>query len=178
MRTDPPRYPAGHLPPDLPESFALADLEARIVELERAPGELRASVRGQSEAQLDTAYRNWTIRQIVHHLPDSHVNGYVRFMLALTEDTPTIRPYDETAWSALGRSRTGDIAIPLALMDSIHASWVGLMRQMSVADFARPYHHPELKRDVRLADAVAQYAWHGRHHTAQILWRREAEGWN
>jgi hypothetical protein len=129
-----------------------------------------------TDAQLDTPYRNWTIRQIVHHLADAHVNGYQRFMLALTEDTPTIKPYDETSWSDLSRSRSGDIDTPLALVDSIHATWVGLLGTMTVADFARTFHHPEYDRDVRLADALLQYAWHGRHHTAQILWRR-TEDW-
>jgi hypothetical protein len=148
-----------------------------IAQIEQAPSALRAAVAGLSEAQLDTRYRNWTVRQIVHHIPDSHVNSYVRFKWALTEDRPTIRAYDEGLWGALDDSRRGDIAAPLAMMDGLHARWVQLLRSMSDADFARCFIHPETGKTFSLSAALCYYAWHGRHHTAQIAWLRERHGW-
>ena len=174
----PPAQPAGPQLGPLPESFTAADLEPHIEELERAPARLRAAVAGLTAAQLDTPYRNWTLRQIVHHLPDSHLNCYVRFMWALTEERPRIKAYDESAWSALPISRTGDIELPLALFDAVHAKWVALLRTMSLDDFARVFEHPETDKLVRLADALPSYAWHCRHHTEMIVWRRRAEGWD
>ncbi len=175
---EPPAFPAGPAPADLPGPLTPEDLAPHIDELAAAPAALRRAVGPLSRLQLDTRYRNWTLRQIVHHLADSHVNCYVRFMCALTEPVPTIKAYDEGAWSALPISRTCDVEVGLALFDAIHAKWVALLRSMSITDFARAFHHPEFETDVRLADAIAHYAWHARHHTAQILWRRRAEGWH
>lgn len=177
MPDTPPLQPAGPEPGPLPTRFAAADLEPHIAELAAAPAVLRAAVAGLSDTQLDTPYRNWTLRQIVHHLPDSHTNCYIRFMWALTEDTPRIKPYDESRWSALPISRTGGIEPALALFEAVHAKWVALMRTMSLDDFARAFEHPETDRLVRLADALPSYAWHCRHHTGMIRWRRAAEGW-
>jgi hypothetical protein len=138
---EPPQYPAG---PDVPDENPTPGRRAELIaEIERAPAGLRRAVAGLSDAQLDTRYKNWTVRQIVHHVADSHVNAYVRFKLALTEDAPTIKPYDEGRWVGLDDERQGDVAVPLALLDGLHASWVRLLRSMTDAQFARTYFHPE-----------------------------------
>jgi hypothetical protein len=126
--------------------------------------------------QLDTLYKNWTIRQIAHHLADSHINAFTRFKLALTEDVPTIKPYNETLWSELADAKSGPVEPSLAILDGIHARWSGLIDQLSSADFKREFHHPELGRQVSLAEALAMYAWHCEHHLAQIDWLREQRG--
>lgn len=174
---NPPDYPAGPMPPPLPEAFTLGDLEPFIARIEMAPRLLREAVGGLTGAQLDTAYRDWTVRQIVHHLADSHANCYIRFMWALTESSPTIKAYDEGAWSALAVSKTGDVEPALALLEALHAKWVMLMRSMSADDFARTFTHPETGDLVRLADLPAMYAWHAEHHTAAINWLRNDRGW-
>jgi hypothetical protein len=172
---EPPQNPAGEfVPEDDPTPPRRAEL---IAEIAACPAGLRAEVAGLSEGQLDTRYRNWTVRQIVHHLADSHVNCYVRFKWALTEDHPTIKPYDEGRWSALEDARTGDVKVPLALLDALHARWVMLMRSMTEEQFARTFFHPETGRTVSLRAALPSYAWHCRHHTAQIRWLRERHGW-
>jgi hypothetical protein len=113
----------------------------------------------------------------VHHLADSHVNSYVRFKWALTEEQPTIKAYDEGRWAALEDSRTGDVRAPLALLDGLHARWVQLLRSMADDQFARSFLHPETGKSVSLSAALCYYAWHCRHHTAQITWVRERRGW-
>jgi uncharacterized damage-inducible protein DinB len=170
-----PQYPAGPL-----ESEPASGPQGRsalVAAIQAAPAALRAAVAGLSQAQLDTRYRNWTIRQIVHHLADSHVNSYVRFKWALTEERPTIKAYDEGRWAALEDSRTGDVGAPLALLEALHARWVQLLRSMSDEQFARSFVHPETGDVVTLDAALRYYAWHGRHHTAQIRWLREQNGW-
>ena len=170
-----PQYPAGPFAPD--EHYNDRRRQESIATLEQAPASLRAAVEGLSEAQLDTRYRNWTVRQIVHHLADSHANAYVRFKLALTEERPTIKPYDEGRWVALADSRAGCIDAPLALLEGLHASWVQLLRGLTEDQFARTYFHPEMGEEVPLFRALGSYAWHSRHHTGQILWLREHHGW-
>ncbi|HZV06684.1 MAG TPA: putative metal-dependent hydrolase [Gemmataceae bacterium] len=170
-----PQYPAGPFVPD--ERYSEERRQESITVLEQAPAALRAAVAGLSEEQLDTRYRNWSIRQIVHHMADSHVNAYVRFKLALTEDRPTIKPYDEGRWVALEDSRSGSLAAPLALLEGLHASWVQLLRSMTAEQYARSYFHPEMGEEVPLFRALGSYAWHSRHHTGQILWLREQRGW-
>jgi hypothetical protein len=173
---EPPLHPAGPFTPE-------ATLDGRrrstlIGEIETAPGLLRAAVAGLSDVQLDTRYKNWTIRQIVHHLADSHVNSYVRFKWTLTEETPTIKPYDEGLWVALEDSRTGELGPPLAFLDGLHQRWVQLLRLLTDEQFARSFFHPETSQLVTLSSALSYYAWHGRHHTAQILWLRSQHGWD
>lgn len=170
-----PQYPAGPYVPD--EHYSDQRRQEWIAVLEQAPAALRTAVAGLNEAQLDTRYRNWTIRQIVHHLADSHVNAYVRFKLALTEERPTIKPYDEERWVALEDSRSGSITATLALLEGLHASWVQLLRGLTAEQFVRTYFHPEMSEDVPLFRALSSYAWHSRHHTGQILWLREQNGW-
>ena len=118
-------------------------------------------------------YRKWTVRQIVHHLADSHLNAFVRFRLALTEDRPTIKPYDETRWSELADSRSAEVELSLRLLESLHARWAVLLRSLTDADFERTYFHPEHQREFRLDEVLALYAHHGRHHSGQIGWLRE-----
>ena len=171
----PPQFPAGSFEKEGPLSAQRR--QDLIAVLETAPAMLQGAVAGLSESQLDTKYKNWTIRQIVHHLPDSHINAYIRFKLALTEDVPTIKPYDEGRWAALEDSLTGDVRAPLALMAGLHACWVHLLRSMPEAQFTRTFFHPEFNETESLDGALASYAWHCRHHTGQILWLREMTGW-
>ena len=144
-----------------------------------APAALRAAVAGLADSQLDTPYREggWTVRQVVHHLPDSHMNAYTRFRLALTEPTPTIRPYLEHLWAELSDARTAPLEISLALLDALHRRWVLLLRSLGADDWARRYLHPEHGREWSLDEALAMYAWHGEHHTAHVTHLRARLGW-
>lgn len=170
-----PQNPAGAFAPE--ENYGPRRQAELIAVIEAAPTALRTAVAALSEEQLDTRYRNWTIRQIVHHVADSHVNSYVRFKLALTEDRPTIKPYDEGCWAALADARTGDVRASLALLEGLHARWVQLLRSMTEEQFGRTFFHPETGQTVSLSAALCYYAWHCRHHTAQINWLREQRGW-
>jgi uncharacterized damage-inducible protein DinB len=169
------RFPIGRFSPGDPDvaENRTADIDA----LRRLPARLRAAVAGLSDAQLDTPYREggWTVRQVVHHLADSHVNSMVRFKLALTEDWPTVKTYDQAAWA-----RLPDSSLPtdgaLVFIDSLHARWVALLESLSDADFLKGFHHPASGRQT-LAASLALYAWHGRHHTAHITSLRERMGW-
>jgi uncharacterized damage-inducible protein DinB len=162
-----PRYPIGRFTP--PSSATAEERAAWIGELAILPGHLRSAVEGLDDAALATPYREggWTVRQVVHHLADSHLNAYVRFKLALTEERPTIRPYDEAAWARLadGGAPVGD---SLDLLDALHRRWVALLEAMTDGEFARVYLHPEQGRSVSLGEALALYAWHGRHHLAHV----------
>ncbi len=142
---------------------------AFIADIERLPHDIRDAVAALSEQQLDTPYRpgGWTARQVTHHVPESHMNAFVRFKLALTEDTPTIRPYDENGWASLPDARTAPPSLSLDLIDALHQRWVLVLRHMTDGDFAREYMHPELG-PFRLDKALALYSWHGKHHTAHI----------
>jgi hypothetical protein len=170
-----PQFPAGAFAPEA--NYGTDRRDEFITEIAQAPTALREAVAGLTEEQLDTKYKNWTVRQIVNHLADSHVNSYIRFKWALTEDVPTIKAYDEGRWADLKDSRTGDIRAPLALLEGLHARWVYLLRSMTDAQFARSFLHPETGKTVRLSEALCSYAWHCRHHTAQIRWLREQHGW-
>ena len=171
------RYPVGRFAP--PAQVTAADREGWIAEIERAPALLRAAFAGLDDARLDTPYRpgGWTLRQVAHHVPESHMNAYVRFKLALTEDAPTIKPYDEARWAELPDVPRARIADSLALTDALHARWVTLLRAMAPADFARTFVHPEHPKPMTLERVLALYAWHGRHHTAHVTRTREANGW-
>lgn len=149
-----------------------------IDEIAEAPAKLRAAVEGLSPEQLGTPYRagGWTIRQVVHHLPDSHMNAYTRFRLALTEDEPTIKPYLEDRWAELDDARSAPLEVSLALLEPLHQRWVLLLRSLTATDFARTFRHPELGV-MPLGKSLALYAWHGRHHTAQITGLRERMEW-
>ncbi len=174
------RYPVGPWQrPVAGRAATDAERGAWIAEIAAAPAAMRRAVAGLSEAQLETPYRpgGWTVRQVVHHVPDSHLNAYVRFKLALTEETPTIKPYDQATWAMLSDARTVPIDVSLAMLDALHVRWVAVLRGMSAADFRRGYHHPEQQRVVPLDEALSLYAWHGRHHVAHITSLRAREGW-
>jgi len=148
-----------------------------IQQIEDTPSLLRAAVAGLSEDQLDTPYRpeGWTVRQVVHHLPDSHVNSYVRLKLALTEDTPTIRTYEEARWAELADS-AGPTEVSLSLIESLHERWVYLLRSLSEGDWRRQLRHPDLG-EMSVDELLAFYAWHSLHHVAHITDLRKREGW-
>ena len=170
------RYPIG--PFKLEGAPTDDDLRRSIDEIAEAPAKLRAAVEGLSAQQLDTPYRpdGWTVRQVVHHVPDSHLNSYCRFKLALTEDEPTIKPYREERWAELADSRA-PIEVSLALLESLHQRWVSLLKSLEPADFSRTFRHPEIGV-ITLAKNVSLYAWHGRHHTAHVTSLRERMGWD
>lgn len=171
----PPDAPAGeYMPEPAPTPARRAELIAEVADL---PATVRGLVAGLSADRLETPYKKWTVRQIVHHLADSHMNAVIRFRWTLTEDTPTIKPYDETRWTELADTKAADIGLSLALLGALHARWVYLMRAMADADWARAYFHPEYKKTFRLAEVLGLYAHHGRHHAGQIDWLRRANGW-
>jgi hypothetical protein len=147
-------------------------------DIANAPAHMRAAVQGLSEAQLDTPYRpgGWTVRQVVHHVPDSHMNAYIRFKLALTEDEPTIKPYEQQLWADLGDTKATPIEVSLTLLDSLHDRWVQLLRSFAATDWKRTFRHPELGV-VSLEKNLALYAWHGKHHVAHITELRKRNGW-
>lgn len=170
-----PRYPIGKF--EVPASVTPERRKQAIDEIASTPAKLRAAVKGLTDAQLDTPYREggWTVRQVVHHVPDSHMNALIRLKLALTEDKPTIRPYNETAWAELA-----DAKMPLeasqTLLDSVHARWDRLWRAMKQEDFARALVHPD--HGERTIDwLLFVYEWHGKHHTAHITELRKRKGW-
>jgi len=163
-----PQYPIGKF--HLPESVSPED-RARLIETIRAaPARLRAAASGISAAQLDTPYREggWTIRQVIHHIPESHMNAYIRFKLALTETDPVIKPYDEAAWARLSDVAVAPIEASIVLLESLHQRWVVLMQGMSGDDWLRRYVHPEFGQSRTLEQTLALYAWHGDHHIAHV----------
>ena len=173
---DDPRYPTGKFtfnPAVTPEIRRQS-----IAAIREAPSALRAAVRGLSDAQLNTPYRDggWTVRQVVHHVPESHMNAYIRFKLALTEDNPTIKPYDENAWSGLADVPRTPIETSLALLDALHERWVTLLELLKPADFERRLVHPDMG-PMPLDRLLQMYAWHGPHHTAHVTALRAREGW-
>jgi uncharacterized damage-inducible protein DinB len=170
------RYPIGKFE----WSGAGSDTERQkfIDQIAEAPAKLRAAVAGLTEAQLDTPYREggWTVRQVVHHLADSHFNAFARFKLVLTEDSPTIKTYEQHLWAETPDAKTAPVGLSLTLLDSLHERWVLLLESLGAADFARSMKHPELGT-VALDRYLALYAWHGRHHVAHITSLRERMGW-
>ena len=170
------KFPIGRFsfqPPSTPDQR-----KQWIAEIAQAPANLRAAVAGLNEDQLNTPYRDggWTVRQVVHHVPDSHMNSYIRVKLALTESDPIIKPYDEAAWAELSDTRDTPIEVSLTLLETLHARWVRLMEAMSDADFSKQFRHPE-RGVVTLEMNLALYAWHGKHHVAHITSLRERNQW-
>jgi uncharacterized damage-inducible protein DinB len=149
-----------------------------IDSIAEAPANLRAAVNGLSPEQLNTPYRpgGWTVRQLAHHMPDSHLNAYVRFKLALTEDEPTIKPYEQQLWAELPDTKETPIEVSLTMVDALHDRWVRLLRSLNASDWQRTFRHPELGT-VSLERNLALYAWHGRHHVRHITALRERSGW-
>ena len=171
-----PRYPIGKFTP--PQAVTPALRMQAIDAIAEAPAKLRAAVHGLTDPQLDTPYREggWTVRQVAHHVPDSHLNAYVRLKLALTENEPTIKPYEEARWAELPDSKT-PIEVSLALLDSLHERWVRLWRSLQPMDFARKFHHPEHPGLITVDGMLFDYAWHGRHHVAHITELRRRNSW-
>lgn len=149
-----------------------------MAQIAETPAHLRASISGLSDVQLDTPYRpeGWTVRQVIHHVPDSHLNSYTRFKLALTEDEPTIKPYAEDRWAELTDGKSGPVEVSLRLLECLHSRWVTLLQSMTESDWKRSFRHPDLGLR-RLDQNVALYAWHGRHHVAHITSLRDRMGW-
>ena len=162
------RYPIGRME-RYETPFDRDTREAHLATIEGLPSRIRALVTGLSDAQLDTPYRpgGWTIRQVVHHLPDSHLNSYVRMKLAVTEDTPIVRPYHEERWAELPEAKSGPVDMSVALLEALHRRWVAFLRALPESDYARAFSHAEWGR-VPIDEAIGMYAWHCRHHTAHI----------
>jgi hypothetical protein len=171
------RYPIG--PFSFTPPVTASQRHEAIGAISAAPGRLRAAITGLTEAQLDTPYRpgGWTVRQVVHHVPDSHLNAYLRFRLAITEDDPTIKPYEEARWAELVDARSAPPELSLKLLEALHERWVMLLEGLDEAAWHRGYRHPELGRVVTLNEGVLHYAWHGRHHVAHITTLRDRSGW-
>ncbi len=170
-----PDFPAGLL--EAIASPTAAQRGVLIEALARVPVRFREAVEGLDEAALDTRYRRWTVRQIVHHVADSHAHAMLRFKLALTEDRPAIKAYDEDATVGLSDSAGGDVESALRMIEGLHGRWVVLLRGLEEADFARAFVHPEHGREISLNENLSYYPWHGAHHAAQISWLRERHGW-
>jgi len=171
-----PRYPIGKF--ERPATITPEDRLGAIAVLAELPEMLRNAVDGLDFGQLNTPYREggWTVRQLIHHVPDSHLNSYVRFKLALTEDEPTIKPYQEDRWAELADSRVTPIETSLSLLDSLHQRWILLLRSFTAADWKKTFRHPEVGV-LSLDKTVALYAWHGKHHVAHITALRTSKGW-
>jgi hypothetical protein len=161
------RYPIGPFQPR--SGLTAEERESFVNDIAGFPVRFRAAVEGLSESQLDTPYRDggWTVRQVAHHVPDSHLQGYVRFKLAMTEDAPVIKTYEQAAWGDTEDSRSAPVDCSLDLLEGLHKRWAYLLRSLSEEDFARTYRHPEMG-EVSLETTLQLYAWHGKHHLAHV----------
>ena len=170
------RFPVGK--PTKVENPESAQIEDWLKDIEETPVRLRQAVQGLAAAQLDTPYREggWTVRQVIHHVADSHMHSYARFRFALTEPEPTIHPYDEAAWAELPDAKSAPVEVSLALLDALHNRWMVLLRSLDSAAMAKVFVHPE-RGPVSLVDTISLYAWHGRHHTAHITALRQRLSW-
>jgi len=171
-----PRYPIGKF--EMPAHITPQRRAEAIAEIASTPKKLRAAVAGLNDAQLDTPYRDggWSVRQVVHHVPDSHMNAFIRFKLGLTEREPVIKPYDEAAWALLNDATETPVETSLRLLENLHERWVVVLRGIPEAAWKRRFVHPELG-PVTLENSLALYAWHGRHHVAHITSLRDRMGW-
>jgi hypothetical protein len=162
----------------MPSTTTAEERRRWIEEIAAVPAAMRAAIEGLTGAQLDTPYREggWTVRQVVHHLPDSHIHAWVRMKAALTDERPLVRAYDEGAYAQLADYRLAPVEGSLALLESLHQRWVVLLGALTESDFQRVYVHPE-NGPVRLDQQIANYAWHGRHHVAHITELRKRMGW-
>jgi uncharacterized damage-inducible protein DinB len=170
------KYPVGRF--DAAAEIPHDERGALIDSIAATPRRLREAVQGLSDAQLDTPYREggWTVRQVVHHVPDSHLNAYTRFRLALTEDNPTIRPYNEADWARLPDAATAPVSVSLDLLAALHTRWDMLLRTLTERDYRRPLTHPEMGA-MTIGALLRMYEWHGRHHVAHITGLRQRSGW-
>jgi len=163
------RYPIGRF--QMAEQPTAQQIQTWIDEIEKFPSDFRQIAESLTEEQLNTPYRadGWTIRQVIHHVADSHINSYIRFRWALTENAPTIKAYDETLWAELLDAKTAPIALSLNLLESLHQRWVILLRSFSEADLQKAFVHPESGKTIPLYKNIALYAWHGKHHLGHLL---------
>ncbi|MGE0158027.1 MAG: YfiT family bacillithiol transferase [Gemmatimonadales bacterium] len=171
------RFPTGRFS-SVRRALSPDERRAKIQAIREAPARIRAAAAGLDDARLDTPYRDggWTVRQVVHHVVDSHLHAYVRFRLALTENAPTIRPYDEKLWAELPDAKTLPIEPSLAILEALHTRWVALLDELTPEQFSRPLHHPE--NGAMTIDMLLElYGWHGRHHEAHITGLKERNGW-
>jgi hypothetical protein len=174
--TNDPRYPIGKYEP---KPFSKDQKEKWLLDIKFLPEELERAVLNLDEAQLQTPYRDggWTVRQLVHHVADSHMNAFIRFRLGLTEDNPTIKPYDEKAWVLLNDIETVPVNVSFTLLHAMHIRWYETIKNLSDAEWERTVVHPEHGRQMSLWLLLGMYAWHGKHHTAHITSLRETKGW-
>ena len=170
------RYPIGRF--EYPDRVQHDEIVRAVSRIEQLPVEMRRAIDGLTPEQLDTPYRpgGWTVRQVAHHVPDSHLNAYVRTKLALTEEDPVIRPYDEQRWAELADTAEAPVGTSIVLLEALHERWTILLRSCTSADFERPLRHPEIGA-LSLGALIVQYGWHGDHHVAHITRLREREGW-
>lgn len=177
MSESDPRFPIGRFVAPA-RRLTSAERSEFIRSIDETPRRLRQVVDGLDESQLSTPYREggWSVRQVVHHVPDSHLNSYIRFKLALTEEKPTIKPYDEAQWAELDDARNEDVDVSLLLLETLHRRWVRLLRSLDDASFARQLTHPDIGL-IDLDHLLALYAWHGRHHVGHIAALRQKMGW-
>lgn len=170
------RYPIGRLQKQ--SEYSAAERRELIDRLAAQPAKLRAALHGLTDAQLDAPYRpgGWTIRQVVHHMADSHINAYIRVKLGITETKPTVKPYDQDAWVQLADIAGTSPDVSLAILDGVHARLVAVLRSLSDEQFRRVLHHPE-NGDMTIDDVLAMYAWHGDHHIGHVTGARERAGW-
>ena len=171
-----PRYPVGRFQRDV--EVTPERRRECIEEIAQTPARFRAAVEGLTDEQLDTPYRDggWTVRQLAHHVPDSHMNAYIRFKLGLTEDNPPIKTYEEARWAELQDSRATPVESSLRMLELLHERWIILLRSLTDEQWARTIQHPEWGR-LPLQTMLGLYAWHGRHHTAHVTQLRERLGW-
>jgi hypothetical protein len=171
-----PKYPIGKF--QWKENLSDARRKELVDQIAELPAKFRDAVKGFDEKKFDTPYREggWTVRQLVHHVADSHMNAYIRFKLALTENEPTIKTYEQEEWATTVDSLRAPAEISLSLIDGIHGRWVIFLRSLSPADFSRKFTHPEHGK-MTLERLLGLYAWHGRHHTAHITELKKAKGW-
>ena len=170
------RYPIGS---HTPQPFSHRQKEAWLLDIKFLPGEMEIAVQNLDEAQLQTPYRDggWTVHQLVHHVADSHMNAYMRFRLGLTEDNPTIKPYDENKWAQLNDVKTLPINVSLTLLHALHQRWFNTIKELGESDWERTVVHPEHGRKMSLWHLLGMYAWHGKHHLTHITALRERMGW-
>ena len=176
LMTD-PRYPIGRF--ERRDTLTSDERRKHMDTIAATPQKMRDAIRGLSEQQLDTPYRDggWTVRQVVHHVPESHMNAYIRTKLALTEDNPVIKPYEESLWSKLPDVPLAPIETSLTLLESLHKRWDVLLRQLKDSDFRRTFRHPEHEGNLSLDWLMAMYSWHSRHHVAHVTSLRDRMHW-
>ncbi len=170
------RYPIGKFTPK--DSHTKEEIAAYILRIETLPSKVEQAIQGLSDEQLDTPYRDggWTVRQVVHHLSDSHMNAYIRFKWMLTEETPVIKAYNEKGWAETPETKA-DPSLSLPLLTALHKKWVVLLHHLSNSDLQREFIHPETKKHVRMDNLIGMYAWHGEHHLAHITSLKKQKGW-